>query len=38
MTVYLQSKIYRGLKVKSATTDRSVLDLVNAAVIEVLRT
>jgi hypothetical protein len=37
MTVYLQPKIYRALKVKSATTDRSVSDLVNAAVIEALR-
>lgn len=37
MTVYLQTKIYRALKVKSATTDRSVSDLVNAAVIEALR-
>ena len=26
MTVYLQPKIYRALKVKSATTDRSVSD------------
>jgi hypothetical protein len=37
MTVYLQPKIYRALKVKSATTDRSGSDLVNAAVIEALR-
>jgi hypothetical protein len=37
MTVYLQPKIYRALKVKSATTDRSVSELVNAAVIEALR-
>jgi hypothetical protein len=37
MTVYLQPKIYRALKIKSATTDRSVSDLVNAAVIEALR-
>jgi hypothetical protein len=37
MTVYLQSKVYRALKVKSATTDRSVSELVNAAVIEALR-
>jgi hypothetical protein len=35
--VYLQPKIYRALKIKSATTDRSVSDLVNAAVIEALR-
>jgi protein-tyrosine-phosphatase len=37
MTVYLQPKIYRALKVKSATTDRSVSELINAAVIEALR-
>ena len=37
MTVYLQLKVYRALKVKSATTDRSVSELVNAAVIEALR-
>jgi hypothetical protein len=37
MTVYLQPKIYRALKVKSATTDRSVSDIINAAVIEALR-
>ena len=37
MTVYLQSKVYRALKVKSATTDRSVSELINAAVIEALR-
>jgi len=37
MTVYLQPKIYRALKVKSATTDHSISELVNAAVIEALR-
>ena len=37
MTVYLQPKIYRALKIKSATTDRSVSELINAAVIEALR-
>ena len=37
ITVYLQPKIYRALKVKSATTDRSVSELINAAVIEALR-
>ena len=37
MTVYLQPKVYRALKVKSATTDRSVSELVNAAVSEALR-
>ena len=36
-TVYLRPKIYRALKIKSATTDRSVSDLINAAVIEALR-
>ena len=36
-TVYLQPKIYRALKVKAATTDRSISDLINAAVIEALR-
>ena len=37
MTVYLQPKVFRALKVKSATTDRSVSELVNAAVLEALR-
>lgn len=37
MTVYLQPKVYRALKVKSTTTDRSVSELVNAAVLEALR-
>jgi protein-tyrosine-phosphatase len=37
MTVYLQTKVYRALKVKSATTDRSVSELVNDAVVEALR-
>ena len=37
MTVYLQPKVYHALKVKSATTDRSVSELVNAAVLEALR-
>lgn len=36
-TVYLRPKIYRALKIKSATTDRSVSDLINTAVIEALR-
>ncbi len=36
-TVYLKSNVYRALKVKAATTDRSVSDLVNAAVLESLR-
>jgi hypothetical protein len=37
MTIYLKPKIYRDLKVKAATTDRSVSDLVNATVLESLR-
>ena len=36
-TVYLKPKIYRALKVKAATTDRSVSELVNAAVVEAFR-
>ncbi len=36
-TVYLEPKLYRALKVKAATTDRSVSDLINAAVLEALR-
>jgi hypothetical protein len=36
-TVSLQPKVYRALKVKAATTDRSISDLINAAVIEALR-
>ncbi len=36
-TIYLKPKIYRALKVKAATTDRSISDLVNAAVLESLR-
>ena len=36
-TVYLQPKVYRALKVRAATTDRSISDLINAAVIEALR-
>ncbi|HEU4506515.1 MAG TPA: ribbon-helix-helix protein, CopG family [Nitrospira sp.] len=37
MTVYLQPKVYRALKVKSARTDRSISELVNAAVLQALR-
>ena len=37
MTVHLQPKVYRALKAKSATTDRSISELVNAAVLEALR-
>lgn len=36
-TIYLKPKVYRALKMKAATTDRSVSDLVNAAVLESLR-
>jgi hypothetical protein len=36
-TVYLQPKVYRALKVKAATTDRSISGLINAAVLEALR-
>jgi hypothetical protein len=36
-TVYLKPKIYRALKVKAATTDRTVSDLINAALLESLR-
>ncbi len=36
-TVYLEPKVYRALKVKAATTDRSLSDLINAAVLEALR-
>jgi hypothetical protein len=36
-TIYLKPQVYRALKVKAATTDRSVSDLVNAAVLESLR-
>ena len=36
-TVYLGPQIYRALKVKAATTDRSVSELINDAVLEALR-
>ena len=36
-TVYLEPRVYRALKVKAATTDRSVSELINAAVVEALR-
>jgi len=36
-TVYLKPRVYRALKVKAATTDRSVSDLINVAVLEALR-
>jgi hypothetical protein len=37
MTVYLQRKIYRALKIKSARANRTVSELVNNAGIEALR-
>jgi hypothetical protein len=36
-TVYLRPQIYRALKIKAATTDRSVSELINGAVVESLR-
>lgn len=36
-TIYLKPNVYRALKVKAATTDRTVSELVNAAVLESLR-
>jgi hypothetical protein len=36
-TVYLKPRIYRALKIKAATTDRSVSELINGAVVESLR-
>jgi hypothetical protein len=36
-TVYLKPKVYRALKAKAASTDRSVSDLINAAVLEAMR-
>ena len=36
-TVYLNPKVYRALKVKAATTDSSISQLVNTAVLEALR-
>ncbi len=36
-TVYLKPKVYRALKAKAASTDRSVSDLINAAVLETMR-
>jgi hypothetical protein len=37
IAVNLELEVYRALKLKAATTDRSVSDLVNAAVLESLR-
>ena len=36
-TVYLNSKVHRALKVKAATTDSSISQLVNRAVLEALK-
>jgi hypothetical protein len=36
-TVYLKRKVYRALKAKAASTDRTVSDLINAAVLEAMR-
>lgn len=36
-TIYLQPKVYRALKVKAATTDHSISEHINAAVVEALR-
>jgi hypothetical protein len=36
-TVYLQPKVYQALKSKALTTDQTVSELVNAALIEALR-
>ncbi|OGW49354.1 MAG: hypothetical protein A2V62_06605 [Nitrospirae bacterium RBG_19FT_COMBO_58_9] len=36
-TVYLKPKVYRALKAKAASTDQTVSDLVNAAVLEAMR-
>ncbi len=36
-TIYFEPKVYRALKIKAASTDRSVSALVNAAVIAALR-
>jgi len=36
-TIYFQPRVYRALKIKAATSDRSLSDLVNAAVIAALR-
>ena len=36
-TVYLKRKVYRALKAKAASTDQTVSDLINAAVLEAMR-
>lgn len=37
MPVYLQPKVYRALKAKSAMSNRSISELINAAVLKALR-
>jgi hypothetical protein len=36
-TIYFQPTVYRALKIKAATSDRSLSELVNAAVTAALR-
>ena len=36
-TVYLNPGVYRALKLKSAESDRTLSDIVNQAVLELLR-
>ena len=36
-TVYLNPGVYRALKLKSAKSDRTLSDIVNQAVLELLR-
>jgi hypothetical protein len=36
-TVYLKPRIYRALKMKAAESDRTISDIINQAVIELLR-
>lgn len=36
-TLYLDPRIHRALKVKAATTDRSISEIVNEALLEALR-
>jgi len=36
-TVYLKPTIYRALKVKAAESDRTISNIINQAVIELLR-
>jgi hypothetical protein len=36
-TIYFRPRVYRALKIKAATSDRSLSELVNAAVTAALR-